>query len=213
MGGRWLALLLVLVLAGCSRVIDDARPRAETPVAPIAAGQVADLLSKRVRRGNDGNLFVTVEPQRCAGVAREVDSPFVFDAKPVAHDGGHWDAGGGRSPSIEEMVGVYRADFDAAGAIERAAHDIESCRDQTMTVTAMRGEVIDARLLPQVASGSPRIVFWSFAARSWACDNAFVAAHNAAIEITACAATNGYDVATLARDALARIETLANRVA
>ena len=44
-------------------------------------------------------------------------------------------------------------------------------------------------------------------------DNAFVAAHNAAIRISTCATVNGYDVRSLARDALKRIEKLANMTA
>ena len=50
-------------------------------------------------------------------------------------------------------------------------------------------------------------------ASDWRCDNAFVAARNAAIEITGCGATGGFDVASAANDALERIEKLANTTA
>ena len=60
------------------------------------------------------------------------------------------------------------------------------------------------RLLPQVNSGSPDIVLWSFTADDWACDNAFVAAHNAAVEnLDVCAAS----MATTCCRWLASVET------
>jgi hypothetical protein len=64
-----------------------------------------------------------------------------------------------------------------------------------------------------VNSDSPDIVLWSFKAADWACDDAFVAAHNAAVRISTCAQVNGYDVLSLALDALRRIEKLANTTA
>ena len=54
---------------------------------------------------------------------------------------------------------------------------------------------------------------WSLRAVDWNCDNTFVAAHNAAIEITTCGAAAGFDVASLAQQALQRIEALANTTA
>ena len=77
----------------------------------------------------------------------------------------------------------------------------------------MRGREYHFTLLPQVNSGSPDIVLWSFTSKGWACDNALVAAHNAAVRISTCAPANGYDVLSLARDALKRIEKLANTTA
>jgi hypothetical protein len=56
-------------------------------------------------------------------------------------------------------------------------------------------------------------VVWAFHGVDWACDNAFVAAHNAAVELTTCGPVNGYNVGTLAEDALKRIEHLANTAA
>jgi hypothetical protein len=215
MWGKGLALLLALALAGCTRIVDDARPLAQSPVAPISAAQVDDLLSKNVERRNDddANLFTKVQPEKCAGISREVDPPFIFDAAPAAHDGGRYFAEYSRTVSVVELVGVYRADFDPKAAIARVKRSIESCRNDTMAVTTMRAEVLDFRLLPQADSGSPDIVLWSLNANTWACDNAYVAAHNAAIELTTCGDVNGYDVLTLAKDALKRIETLVNTVA
>ena len=210
--GKWgLALLLGLVLGGCTRVIDTPQPKSEPPVAPIAAGQVRDLLSPDVGE-SDGNLFVTVEPEDCIGVAREVDPPFIFDHDPVAHDGGHW-AVDDRDVVVEEMVGVYHANFDPKEALAEARRTIDSCRDVPFAVTTMRGREHVFELLPPVDSGSPDIVLWSFKAVDWACDSAFVAAHNAAIEISTCGPVNGYYVGTLAEDALKRIEALANTTA
>ena len=60
---------------------------------------------------------------------------------------------------------------------------------------------------------APDIVLYAFAAPDWACDNAFTAAHNAAVRISTCGKVNGYDVLSLARDALKRIEKLANTTA
>ncbi len=207
------ALLLLFALTGCTRVVDTPQPQAEPPVAPITAGQVHDLLSPDVQE-TDGNLFVAVEPQECSGVAREVDPPFIFDNDPAATDGGHWNIDqDGREVFIEEMVGVFRADFDADDALAKAKRTIESCRGKTFRVTSMSEREYVFELLPQVDSGSQHIVLWSFSAPDWACDSAFVAAHNAAVEISTCGRSNGYDVLSLAQEALKRIEALANTTA
>ena len=65
--------------------------------------------------------------------------------------------------------------------------------------------------MPSVDPGSPQLVIWSVSQVGWTCDDAFIAAHNAAIELTACSETGGYDVLTLAQDALKRIEALVNK--
>ena len=143
-----------------------------------------------------------------------MDPPFISTHGPVATDGGHWMAdNAGNEVNIEEMVGVFHADYDAAQALADARRTIAECRGTPFTVSTLRGREYAFELLPQVDSGSPQIVLWSFAAVDWACDSAFVAAHNAAIEISTCGPINGYDVRTLAADALKRIETLANRTA
>jgi PknH-like extracellular domain len=205
-------LLLTFALTGCTRVVDAPQPVPVPPVAPITAGQVVDLLSPEVL-GEEGNLFVTVEPEECAGVAREVDPPFISDHGPAATDGGHWVDGDIQRVHIEEMVGVYPGDFDPQKAISEAKRSIESCRGREFSITTMEGEQNVYALLPPIESGSPNIVLWSFRADDWACDNTLVAAHNAAIEITTCSQTNGFDVLTLAHEALERIEKLANSTA
>ena len=205
------ALLLCFVVVGCTRVVDTPQPQAASLVGPIAAGQARDLLSPDIQE-SDGNLFVTAEPEVCTAVAREVDPPFIFDRDPVAHDGGHW-AVDGREVLVEEMVGVYRADFDPKAAVDEVKRTIESCRGIPFTVTTMQGREHVFELLPSVDSGSPEIVLWSFMAIDWACDSAFIAAHNAAVEISTCGPVNGYDVGALAEDALKRIDTLANTTA
>jgi hypothetical protein len=211
-GKQALVFGLCVALVGCTRVVDPPQALPGVPVAPIPAGQVADLLSKNVEE-QDGNLFVAVEPARCSGVAQEVDAPFIFDHNPAAHDGGHWVQPGSPQVHVEEIVGVFRANFDARKALADARRTLESCQGVTFTVTSMTDRSYDFQLLPPRDSGSPDIVLWSFTSRDWACDNAFVAAHNAAIEITTCAEVNGYDVTTLADEALKRIEALANTVA
>lgn len=211
MGRQAATLALCLVLVGCTRVIDTPPPPSGPPVAPIAAGQIEDLLSEDAQKGDDGNLFVTVEPVECAGVAREVDPPFVFDAQPAAHSGGHWDVdAGGRRVYVEEIVAIYRADFDARARVAEVRRIVDSCTGNPFTITAMDGDSYVFQMSPAAESESPEIVLWSFTASSWACDNTYVAAHNAAIEITTCSESNGYDVAALADEALKRIEALAN---
>lgn len=193
-------------------MIDDARVSAVVPVAPIAAGQVSGLLSTRVA-GAEGNLFASVEPQRCAAVAREVDPPLLALAQPVATDGGHWDTGGGSGGVyVEEMVAVYRADFDPDDALAQARQTVRSCRDTPVSVTTMKDRTYTfaVRPLPESVRGG---VLWSLKAPEWSCDNAFVAAHNAAIEITSCGAAGGTDIASAAADALKRIQALANATA
>jgi len=206
-----IALLLCLALAGCTRVIDTPLPKAQPPAAPITVGQVSDLLSEQAQPDDDPNLFVTVEPEECAGLVREVDPPFLFDTTPAAHDGGqHFAEDGELSVSVVEMVAVYPASFDPKAAVDEAKRTIESCRNDTMFVTAMEGQELYFRLLPPSDSGSPDMVLWSVESGGWACDNAYVAAHNAAIELTTCGEVNGYDVRSLAEAALERIEKLAN---
>jgi hypothetical protein len=205
-----LALSLCLMLGGCTRTVDTPQPRAEPPVAPITALQVGDLLSAKVQ-DRDGNLFVTVEPQQCSGHALEVDPPLIFDLAPAATDGGHWVTDDG--VVIDETAGVYHANFDPKRALAETTRTIESCRDVPFTITDMNGREYHFRLLPKVNSHSPDIALWSFRAPDWACDNAFVAAHNAAVRISTCAVVNGYDVLSLAQDALKRIEKLANTTA
>jgi hypothetical protein len=207
---RALALLLSLVLAGCTRDAETPQPRAEQPVAPITALQVNDLLSAKVR-DRDGNLFISVKPEECRPHALEVDPPLIFDLDPVATDGGHWVTDDG--VVIDETAGVYHANFDSKHALAETQRTIDSCRNIPFTITDMRDREYHFRLLPQTNSDSPDIVLWSFRAPDWACDNAFVAAHNAAIRISTCATVNGYDVLSLARDALKRIEKLANMTA
>jgi hypothetical protein len=212
MVARWSWLLLAIALSGCTRVVDTP-PNATPPVAPIAVGQVADLLSPSVEK-YDGNLFSILEPEECSGVAKEVDPPFIFDLDPVATDGGHWMVDDvGRQIYIEEMVGVYRADYDAKNALSQAKSTLAACADTPFTVTDMNGRSYNFTLLPEAVSSSPNILLWSFRASDWACDSTFVASHNAAIEISTCGTYGGYPVHTLATEALNRIETLANTTA
>ena len=215
--GQVVPLVVCLVLVGCTRVIDDARPRADVPVGPIPATQVIDLVSPdgRTKTDSDGNLFITVEPERCAGLAREVEPPFIVDGHPAAQSGAVWDvpeeAGGA---GIVELVGVYPTTYDAAAAIATVRRTIDSCRGTTLSVRGTDGSHLDFDVLPPVDSGSADIVLWSVNDSSgWACDNAFTAAFNAAIEITTCNVTNGFDVLAMAKAARQRIEALANTTA
>ena len=203
--------VIATLVGGCTRTVDDATPRTASLAAPITAIQVVDLLSPDVR-GEDGNLFVTAEPESCSGVAREVDPPFLDAHHPLATDGGHWTTEDG-AVFVEEMVAVYRFDFDPAAALDDVRKAIETCRDTTLTVTTMRGRTYAFAVLPPAGDSPQGSVVWSLHAVDWNCDNTFVAAHNAAVEITACGATGGFDVTSLAQDALKRIEALANTAA
>ena len=215
---RWVTALAastvpVLVLAGCTRTVDNPQARPQAPIGPIGAGQVADLLSPDVF-DKDGNLFATVTPERCAGVAREVDPPFLTDHDPEAQDGGHWSTdAGGVDAVVEEMVAVYPSDFSAADAVAAARIAVQECTGTDVTVTTMMGRTytFDVQQDPQQAPDGS--VLWSLRAPDWNCDNLFVAAHNAAIEITSCGSAGGIDTATAAADALARIEKLADNTA
>ncbi|MBI3226786.1 MAG: sensor domain-containing protein [Mycolicibacterium cosmeticum] len=205
-------LACALALTGCTRFVDTALPQAAPRVGPIIAAQVGDLLSEHVQ-SKDGNRFVTVEPASCAGVAREQDAPFIVDRHPVVTDGGHWVAMDGREVYIEEIAAVYPSDFDPKAALVGAHATIESCRGTPFLVTSMKGREYHFTMDPRVDPDSPSIVAWSFHSADWGCDNAFVAAYNAAVEITACGPVNGYDVGALAKDTLKRIELLVNTTA
>lgn len=201
----------VALVSGCTRSVDDATPRPAALAAPINELQVVDLLSPKVV-GEDGNLFVTAEPASCSGLAREVDPPFIDAHRPLATDGGHWTTDDG-TVFVEEMVAVYRFEFDPTAALNEARKTIESCRGTTLTVTTMQDRTYIFDVLPAPGDSPQGSVVWSLRAADWNCDNTFVAAHNAAIEITACGAAGGFDVSALAEEALTRIEALANTTA
>ncbi len=203
--------MAVTPASGCARHVDDATARPEALAAPIIEAQVVDLLSPDAL-GEEGNLFATATPERCAGVAREVQPPFIDAGRPLATDGGHWTATDS-TVYIEEMVAVYRHEFDPAEAVNSAAATIAECRDTPVTVTTMRGRTYVFDVVPAAAEATEASVLWSLRAPDWNCDNTFVAAFNVAIEITACGATGGFDIASLAEDALERIEALANTTA
>lgn len=201
----------VALVSGCTRSVDDATPRPAALAAPINELQVVDLLSPKVV-GEDGNLFVTAEPASCSGLAREVDPPFIDAHRPLATDGGHWTTDDAEV-FVEEMVAVYRFEFDPTAALNEARKTIESCSGTTLTVTTMQDRTYIFDVLPMTGDSPQGSVVWSLRAADWNCDNTFVAAHNAAIEITACGAAGGFDVSALAEDALKRIEALANTTA
>lgn len=202
---------ILTALIGCTREVQDPIPRSAELAAPISAQQVADLLSPKVL-GEDGNLFATAEPGRCRGLAQEVDPPFLEEHRPLATDGGHWTTGDGAT-FIEEMVAVYRFDFDPDTALDMVRQAIHECRDTALEVTTMRDRTYTFAVSPAGAESPSGSVGWSLRASDWNCDNTFLAARNAAIEITACGAAGGFDVAALAEDALKRIELLANTTA
>ena len=205
------AVCAAALLTGCTRHVDNPQARPAALAAPITEIQVVDLLSPKVL-GEDGNLFVVAEPERCAGLAREVDPPLIQAGGPLATDGGHWITEDGLF-YIEEMVAVYRSDFDAAAAVQSARRLVDECSGERLSVTTMRDSVYDFTVQPAADDGPDGSVLWGLRAVDWNCDNLFVAAHNAAVEITTCGAAPGYDVASLAEDALGRINRLANTTA
>lgn len=212
MARRAWALVVLLVATGCTQTIDSPRRVAEPRVAPIGVLQVHELLSEPARYGGDGNLFRTVEPDRCSPIVREVDPPLIEDFGPAATDGGHWTAGQG-GVLIEEMAGVYPSDFDPRAALDRARGVVDSCRGVEISVVTINDDDYTFRLLPPRDSGADNIVTWSLQGPGWACDSAYVAAHNAAVGIAACAPANGYDVLSQARKALDRMDALVNTTA
>lgn len=208
-GWAGVSAVLVLVVAGCTRVIDSPQARPVLPVGPITAQQVRDLLSPNVA-GVEGNQFDRVEPQRCEAVAREVAAPLLTSQRPAALDGGHWQ---NANPDVvvEEIVAVYPTDFDPGKALTAAREAVESCRDETLEVTTLQGRTYQFAVAPVAeADTDADTVRWRLAGTAWSCDNLLVAAHNAAIEITTCGPAGGLDTAVLAADALKRIDALAN---
>lgn len=209
----WVAAVLLLVVAGCTRSIDNPQARPASQVGPVSPLQVGDLLSPETFN-KDGNLFATVEPERCAGVAREVDPPFIVDHHPVARDGGHWSTDvGGVDAVVEEMVAVMPSDFSARDALTAARGTIDACRNTPVTVTTMYGRTYTFSVAESVQAAPEGAVLWSLRAADWNCDNVFVAAHNAAIEMTSCGGAGGIDTTAAAADALKRIEALVDNKA
>jgi hypothetical protein len=205
------AAVVAALAPGCTRTVDNPQARPQSLAGPIGTLQVVDLLSPEVI-GEDGNLFVVAGPERCAGLAREVDPPFIEINRPLATDGGHWTTEDGQF-FIEEMVAVYRSDFDPAAALESVRRSVDECSGTALSVTTMQDRTYDFEVQRAAADGPDGSVLWSLRAVDWNCDNLFVAAHNAAIEITTCGAAPGYDVNGLAEEALQRINSLANTTA
>ncbi len=205
------AAATVVLLCGCTRLVENPRATPQSLAAPIGTLQVVDLLSPKVI-GEEGNLFSVAEPERCAGLAREVDPPFIEAHGPLATDGGHWTTDDGQF-FIEEMVAVYRSDFDAAAALNTVRNAIDTCSGTRLSVTTMQDRVYDFTVAPADIEGPDGSVLWALRAFDWNCDNLFVAAYNAAVEITTCGANPGFDVAGLAEEALERINRLANTTA
>ncbi|MEZ0341003.1 sensor domain-containing protein [Mycobacterium sp. pV006] len=201
----------VALLCGCTRTVDSPSARPEALAAPISTLQAPDLLGPNVEDG-DGNLFTTVEPQRCSGLAREVEPPFLHDHAPMATDGGHWITPDGAT-YVEEMVAVFRFDFDAAATLAAARATLADCADTPLAVTTMRGRTYEFTAAATPGEPPKDSLLWSLRAIDWNCDNALVAAHNAAIEITTCGPVPGFDTASLAQQARDRIEALANTTA
>jgi hypothetical protein len=200
---------VVVSLAGCTQVLDDAQARKQQSVGPIAAAQVSDLLSEDASPDADRDLFADVEPQECAGLAREVRPPFIFDVTPAAHDGGQHFIDD-EYYSVQEMVAVYPTGFRPAAAVAEVRRTIADCTKGPLVVTAASGDQLRFRSAPGADAGTPEIVLWTLHGSGRACDNAFIAAYNAAVEMTACGKTNGADIAAMAHAALKRIDALAN---
>lgn len=207
-------LCAVLSLVGCSPSEDKKKTAApDRRVGPILADLSSELLSPqsdKKHKNPEEVAFVGVDPANCAGAAQEVDPPFLMH-DPVAVNNGSWAQNEGRISMIEEIASVYHSDFEPARAIAEAAKSLDSCQGTTFTIRTRVSDAGQYRLLPRKDSGSPDILLWSFssASRAWACDNALVAAYNAAVEITTCSYANGTDVLALAKGALDRINKLA----
>lgn len=176
-------------------------------MAPISVRQVGALLSPKVD-SVEGNQFDAVDPERCAPAAREVAAPFLTMHHPAGIDGGHWQTEGA-DVVVEEIAAVYRTDFDPARALGEAADTIAACAGASLQVTTVKGRQYRFRVQP-AASAPQGAVLWSLRGSGWNCDNALVAAHNAAIEITTCGVSGGLDTVSLAEDALQRIDSVAN---
>ncbi|MGL6236755.1 MAG: sensor domain-containing protein [Segniliparus sp.] len=209
-----LVLCAALSLVSCSP--HESKKKAADPdrgVGPIVAGLSPELLSPqsdKKHKNPEEVAFVSVDPANCAGAAQEVDPPFLMH-DPVALNNGSWAQNEGRMSMVEEIAGVYHSDFEPEQAISSAAKSLDSCQGATFTIRTRISDAGKYRLLPHQDSGSPNILLWSFSSvsRDWACDNALVAAYNAAVEITTCSFSNGTDVLALAKGALERINKLA----
>ena len=208
---RAAVLMSAMVLAACTDPGETEVPQPQMPIGPISALQVGDLLSPDAG-GKDGNLFVTAEPERCSGVARESEPPFLKASEAVADDGGHWVTAGSGDTKVyvEEMVAVYRADFDPRAALAAARGTVTASRGTTVTVTSARGGTYLFDVVPAAQADPATTVLWSLRSPGWDCDNALVAMQNVAVEITGCGERGGFDIAAAAEEAVERITTLAN---
>ncbi len=217
MWGKGLALVLALALAGCTRIVDDARPLAQSTGRTHLRGYRSETCSARTSSGRTTTTPTCSprsSPRSAAGISREVDPPFIFDAAPAAH---RWRA------LLRRVQPVRLRRGDGGRLPHRLRRPRRDSRGQTQhRVLPERHDGGDhhARRKCSTSASCPKSIpdrltscSGPSTASTWACDNAYVAAHNAAVELTTCGDVNGYDVLTLAKDALKRIETLVNTVA
>ncbi|MGL6236756.1 MAG: sensor domain-containing protein [Segniliparus sp.] len=207
-----LVATLLAALVSCAHRTDPAESSSQpsAKVGPIAAESVQRLFEPGHfdASGLSENMYSSASPPECRGLVLEVDSPLLMRGQAAVASAIAPKAGDTEHSQIVEIAAVYREDFSATDLVAEAAKTREHCLSTPITGSTQGGGNSTFQLVGQPDSGSPNILLWTLSAvgKSWFCNNALVAAHNAAIVITSCYPSPAPGMKELAQSALRRID-------
>jgi hypothetical protein len=202
----------ITALASCGHPEEPGARRAQSSprVAPIAAESIQGLFEPGHfdASGNMESMYSSASPPECRALVLEVDSPLLMRGQAASAEAIAPKPGDKEHGQIVEIAAVYREDFSATDLIAEAATMREHCEGTPITGSTRGGGNSTFQLIGQPSSGSPNILLWTLSAlgKSWFCNNALIAAHNAAVEITSCSPSPAPGMRELAQSVLSRIE-------
>ncbi|WP_148223315.1 sensor domain-containing protein [Segniliparus rotundus] len=202
----------ITALASCGDPKEPGARRAQSSqrVAPIAAEAIQSLFEPGHfnASGNIESMYSSASPPECRALVLEVDSPLLMRGQVASASAIAPKPGDKEHAQIVEIAAVYREGFSATDVIAEAAAMREHCEGTPITGSTQGGGNSTFQLIGQPSSGSPNILLWTLSAlgKAWFCNNALIAAHNAAVEITSCYPSPAPKMRELAQSALSRIE-------
>lgn len=204
------ALLAFLPSCGRTEGPGPNNPQSTVRVAPIAADAIGRLFEPGHfdASGLAENMYSSASPPECRGLVLEVDSPLLMRGQAATASAIAPKAGDAEHSQIVQIAAVYPESFSATDLIAEAAKTRERCQSVAITGSTQGGGNSTFQLVGQPDSGSPNILLWNLSAigKAWFCNNALIAAHNAAVEITSCYPSPATGMKELARSVLRRID-------
>ena len=206
---------LLAALASCGHPADAGQSSSQSTarVAPIAADSIGRLFEPGHfdASGLSENMYSSASPPECRGLVLEVDSPLLMRNQAATASAIAPKPGDTEHSQIVEIAAVYPESFSATDLIAEAAKTRDRCQGTAITGSTQGGGNSTFQLIGQPDSGSPNILLWTLSAvgKSWFCNNALVAAHNAAVEITSCYPSPAPGMKEFAQSVLRRIDSQA----